>query len=410
MELQLFGINHKTSNVSEREQFIINESSQILLDSFLKEKFKDRIDSFFAISTCNRTEVYLVAEPGLAKNIFKETINFFGTKGIPSTSFYFLFNQDALIHMCKVASGIDSQVLGEQEILGQFKKAIKIAKNNNIAKPKLLSYTKKVIEIVKRVRTKTDIGLNPLSVSGLSLNLVKNIFEDPQSQNILVLGAGSLAHAIIDELIKKGISNIRAVNRSVKEIIISDSFGIVSSPLSTLHSELEQADVVIASAITELPIIGKGAVEKSLFKRGNKPLLLIDLAVPRNIEEEVKDIETIYLYTIDDIEKITQDNLGQRRIEAEKALNMIVRESQNALLELRNIHFKSSLNRDIYNLLNSLDDGELSRFKKEINHKDLIMNLLSNNSFYDDSFETLKEINKVDKHIVSSMVKGYFDA
>jgi len=108
MELQLFGINHKTSNVSEREQFIINESSQILLDSFLKEKFKDRIDSFFAISTCNRTEVYLVAEPGLAKNIFKETINFFGTKGIPSKSFYFLFNQDALIHMCKVASGIDS--------------------------------------------------------------------------------------------------------------------------------------------------------------------------------------------------------------------------------------------------------------------------------------------------------------
>jgi glutamyl-tRNA reductase len=166
MELQLFGINHKTSNVSEREQFIINESNQILLDSFLKEKFKNRIDSFFAISTCNRTEVYLVAEPGLAKNIFKETMIFFGTKGIPDESFYFLFNQDALIHMCKVASGIDSQVLGEQEILGQFKKAIKIAKNNNIVKPRLLSYTKKVIEIVKKVRTKTDIGLNPLSVSG----------------------------------------------------------------------------------------------------------------------------------------------------------------------------------------------------------------------------------------------------
>ena len=284
MELQLFGINHKTSNVSEREQFIINESSQILLDSFLKEKFKDRIDSFFAISTCNRTEVYLVAEPGLAKNIFKETINFFGTKGIPSKSFYFLFNQDALIHMCKVASGIDSQVLGEQEILGQFKKAIKIAKNNNIAKPKLLSYTKKVIEIVKRVRTKTDIGLNPLSVSGLSLNLVKNIFEDPQSQNILVLGAGSLAHAIIDELIKKGITNISAVNRSIKKITITDGFEIIPSSLDQLHNELEKADIVIASAATDLPLIGKGSIENALRVRRNKPMLLIDLSVPRNIE------------------------------------------------------------------------------------------------------------------------------
>ena len=168
--------------------------------------------------------------------------------------------------------------------------------------------------------------------------------------------------------------------------------------------------MVIASALAELPIIGKGAIEKALMKRGNKPLLLIDLAVPRNIEEGVKDIETIYLYTIDDIEKITQDNLGQRRIEAEKALNMIVRESQNVLLELRNTHFKSSLNSEIYNLLDSLKANELDSFKEEINHKDLIINLLSNNSFYDDSFEALKDIKKVDKHIVSSMVKGYFDA
>ena len=312
--------------------------------------------------------------------------------------------------MCKVAAGIDSQVLGEQEIFGQYKNAIALSKSIGVMDSNLQRYANKAIEVVRKVRTNTNIGVNPLSISGLSLKLIKNIFENPINQKILVIGAGSLAQDVIKNLYNKGVRDIRVVNRSVKEIIISDSFGIASSPLSTLHSELEHADVVIASAITELPIIGKGAVEKSLFKRGNKPLLLIDLAVPRNIEEEVKDIETIYLYTIDDIEKITQDNLGQRRIEAEKALNMIVRESQNALFELRNINFKSSLNRDIYNLLNSLDDGELSRFKKDINHKDLIMNLLSNNSFYDDSFETLKEINKVDKHIVSSMVKGYFDA
>ena len=410
MELQLFGINHKTSNVSERERFIINESNQFLLNTLIKDKYKNIIFSFFGLSTCNRSEIYILGKKGVIKSFFEEASKLFYLNEINISQFYFLQDEDAFIHMCKVAAGIDSQVLGEQEIFGQYKNAIALSKSIGVMDSNLQRYANKAIEVVRKVRTNTNIGVNPLSISGLSLKLIKNIFENPINQKILVIGAGSLAQDVIKNLYNKGVRDIRAVNRSVKEIIISDSFGIVSSPLSTLHSELEQADVVIASAITELPIIGKGAVEKSLFKRGNKPLLLIDLAVPRNIEEEVKDIETIYLYTIDDIEKITQDNLGQRRIEAEKALNMIVRESQNALLELRNIHFKSSLNRDIYNLLNSLDDDELSRFKKEINHKDLIMNLLSNNSFYDDSFETLKEINKVDKHIVSSMVKGYFDA
>jgi len=410
MELQLFGINHKTSNVSDRERFIINESNQFLLNTLIKDKYKNIIFSFFGLSTCNRSEIYILGKRGVIKSFFEEASKLFYLNEINISQFYFLQDEDAFIHMCKVAAGIDSQVLGEQEIFGQYKNAIALSKSIGVMDSNLQRYANKAIEVVRKVRTNTNIGVNPLSISGLSLKLIKNIFENPIDQKILVIGAGSLAQDVIKNLYNKGVRDIRAVNRSVKEIIISDSFGIVSSPLSTLHSELEQADVVIASAITELPIIGKGAVEKSLFKRGNKPLLLIDLAVPRNIEEEVKDIETIYLYTIDDIEKITQDNLGQRRIEAEKALNMIVRESQNALLELRNIHFKSSLNRDIYNLLNSLDDDELSRFKKEINHKDLIMNLLSNNSFYDDSFETLKEINKVDKHIVSSMVKGYFDA
>ena len=410
MELQLFGINHKTSNVSDRERFIINESNQFLLNTLIKDKYKNIIFSFFKFFNCNRSEIYILGKKGVIKSFFEEASKLFYLNEINISQFYFLQDEDAFIHMCKVAAGIDSQVLGEQEIFGQYKNAIALSKSIGVMDSNLQRYANKAIEVVRKVRTNTNIGVNPLSISGLSLKLIKNIFENPIDQKILVIGAGSLAQDVIKNLYNKGVRDIRAVNRSVKEIIISDSFGIVSSPLSTLHSELEQADVVIASAITELPIIGKGAVEKSLFKRGNKPLLLIDLAVPRNIEEEVKDIETIYLYTIDDIEKITQDNLGQRRIEAEKALNMIVRESQNALLELRNIHFKSSLNRDIYNLLNSLDDDELSRFKKEINHKDLIMNLLSNNSFYDDSFETLKEINKVDKHIVSSMVKGYFDA
>lgn len=410
MELQLFGINHKTSNVSERERFIINESNQYLLNSLIKDKFKDTISSFFGMSTCNRSEVYILGSREIVYEFFGELSKMLKIDDLSKSSFYFLDNEDAFIHMCKVASGIDSQVLGEQEILGQFKNAIFLSRKIGVMNSDLLAYTDKAIEIVRKARTDTRIGVNPLSISGLSLKLIKNIFENPSQQKVLIIGAGSLAQDVIQNLYHKGIKKINSVNRSVKEISITDSYKILSSPLSSLHSALEEVDIVIASASTELPIIGKGAIENSLLQRGNKPLLLIDLAVPRNIEEEVKEIERVYLYTIDDIEKITQDNLGQRKIEAEKALNMIVRDSQSAMLELKDINFKSSLNKEIANLLDSLSKEELLLFQSNENHKSSIIRIIENDSFYDDSFEALKKINIVDQHIISSMVKRYFDA
>ena len=408
MELQLFGINHKTSNVSEREKFIINESNQKLLDSFLKERFGDKFDSFFGISTCNRTEVYMIAEKGIAKEVLNKTKEFLCIDSIPDISFYFLFNQDALIHMCKVASGIDSQVLGEQEIFGQFKNAIKFAKDNNIAKPKLLAYSKKVIEIVKKVRTETDIGLNPLSVSGLSLNLIKNIFENPKDQNILIIGAGSLAHAIIDNLFKKGIKNIKAINRNIRQIVVSGKFEVLSLPLERLHDELETADVVIASATTDIPLIGKGAVENALKVRKNKPMLLIDLSVPRNIEEEIKNIEQAYLFSIDDIEKITQDNFGQRVIEAEKALNMIVIDSQLAITEMSNKSLKDGVKDKLEKFLNSLSNEEIERFKSAEDLKQMMTNLAIIKS-EDNSLVVIPEIENIDAHIIESMFKRYIE-
>ena len=407
MELQLFGINHKTSNVSEREQFIINDSNQVLLDSFLKERLGGKIDSFFGISTCNRTEIYILGDPGIAETVLRETRECLSIN-IDDKNFYFLFNQDAFIHMSKVASGIDSQVLGEQEIFGQFKKALKSAQDLKIIKPRLLAYSDKVIEIVKKVRTKTEIGLNPLSVSGLSFNLVKNIFEKPEDQNILIVGAGSLAHAVIKNLFKNGIENIRAVNRNIREIIISDEYKVMPTSLEKLHEELEDADIVIASATTDLPLIGKGAVENALKLRKNKPMLLIDLSVPRNIEEEIKNIEQAYLFSIDDIEKITQDNFGQRSIEAEKALNMIVIESQAAIKELDKKFLKDNINKHLAEFLDSLSEEEISRFKKAEDLKQMITNLATIKS-ENNKTTRIAELESLDSHVIESMFKRYID-
>jgi glutamyl-tRNA reductase len=386
----------------------MNELNQSSLNIALKEKFGNKLDSFFGLSTCNRTEVYLLADPVIAEEIMRETKLILGINDIPDTSFYSLYDQDALVHMSKVASGIDSQVLGEQEIFGQFKRAISIAKEINIISSKLLSYSDKVLEIVKKTRTKTDIGLNPLSVSGLSLKLIKNIFENPKDQNVLILGAGNLAQAVIDNLHKSGITQVKAINRSVKKIIISESLQITPLALNKLHDELEHSDIVIASAATEIPLIGKGAIENALKARKNKPMLLIDLSVPRNIEEEIKEIEQIYLFTIDDIEKITQDNFGQRQIEAEKALNMIVIDSQTALFEIKEKLSKDKIKNQLESFLSQLSEEEINRFKSAEDLKQMIANLAVI-KLEDKTLKRVLDIENLEPHVIESMFKRYIE-
>ena len=409
MELQLFCINYKTSNVAEREQFIINESNQIILDNHLKSLFKRDLESFYGISTCNRTEIYMVGRPGISKEVFREVANTLKLDDISEDSFYFLENHDALVHMIKVASGIDSQVLGEQEIFGQFKAALKRARSHKIIGNKLSFLSDKVIEISKQARTETEIGLNSLSISGLALRLIRNIFEEPKNQNVLILGAGSLAQNVMENMYKKGICNIKAVNRTPKKIKLNNNFEILSSSLDSLHDELETADIVVASSITEIPLIGKGAIENALKKRKYRPILLIDLGVPRNIEDEIKNIEQAYLFSIDDIEKITQDNYGKRSIEAEKAMNIIALEAKLALNSLSLKTSKDRMNLQLEEFLRSLSDKEIEQFRLLKNYSSLVQSIKTMD-LRDDEFNNFADIKNLDDHIIESMIKRFFDA
>ncbi len=378
-----------------------------MLDSHLKKIFGSDFESFFGISTCNRTEIYLVGRSGISKKVFKEVLKILNVRDISSDSFYFLSNHDALVHMCKVASGIDSQVLGEQEILGQFKNALKNAKGYKIIGNRLSYFADKVIEIAKKARTETEIGLNSLSVSGLAMKLIKNIFEAPEKQNILVIGAGSLSKSIIENLYNKGIQNIKLVNRTVKKINLHKNFEILSSSLDSLHEQLELADIVISSSITEVPLIGKGAIENALKVRKNKPILLIDLGVPRNIEDEIRSIEQAYLYSIDDIEKITQENFGQRSIEAEKAMSIIVLESKSKLEAFSDKSSKDLASLQLQEFLNSLSNYEIEQFKSNGNYSNLVESIKSMNKA-DNDLNNFQDLKNLDDHIIKSMIKRFF--
>ena len=373
-EIHLIGINHKTSKVSDRERFIIDDSNLIYLNDFLRLKLDKKISGFFGLSTCNRTEIYFYGEKGVENDVLKLTKEALNISDIPDKNFYIYDSLKALEHMCRVCCGIDSQVVGEQEIFGQFKNAYNSAKAFKIVGKELMIYVEKVFEIAKKVRTETKIGINPLSVSGLSFNLVKEIFENPENKQVLVIGGGDLAKSIIKNLFDKGVRSISAINRTIKEIKISEDFSIIPMPLNLVHREIVNADIVICSASSLTPIIGKGAVENALKNRGNKPMMIIDLAVPRNVEPEIKDLELVYLFSIDDIEKISQDNLEERLVEAGRGKEIIkyqaLKSNKAIISKIEDDKFAS----EILKLLKYIDDKRIYEIS---NHNDINLEFLT---------------------------------
>ena len=254
MELQLFGINHKTSKLSERELFIINDSNQDDFINFFQEEFGHFVESFFALSTCNRTEIYYFGAPGTSISIAQKTLEFLGCNDYVRDGLYFFNEEAAIEHMCCVASGLDSQVLGEQEILGQFKKSVQNFTKLGFLNNQLLKATDEIISIAKAARTETKVGYNPLSVSGLSLKIVQEIFEDPTQQKLTIVGAGQMAMNVIENFYENGITNIHAVNRSRKFLQINDSFSLVTNNLSKLGILIQTTDILVTSVNSPLPI------------------------------------------------------------------------------------------------------------------------------------------------------------
>ena len=373
-EIHLIGINHKTSKVSDRERFIIDDSNLIYLNDFLRLKLDKRISGFFGLSTCNRTEIYFYGDRGVENDVLELTKEALNISDIPDKNFYVYDGLKALEHMCRVCCGIDSQVVGEQEIFGQFKNAYNSAKVFKTVGKELMIYVEKVFEIAKKVRTETKIGINPLSVSGLSFNLLKEIFENPENKQVLVIGGGDLAKSIIKNLFDKGLRSISAINRTIKEIKISEDFSIIPMPLNLVHRELVNADIIICSASSLTPIIGKGAVENALKNRGNKPMMIIDLAVPRNVEPEIKDLELVYLFSIDDIEKISQDNLEERLVEAGRGKEIIkyqaLKSNKAIISKIEDDKFAS----EILKLLKYIDDKRIYELS---NHNDINLEFLT---------------------------------
>ena len=328
MNLIALGINHNSAAVEVRERvaFAPEQVSEALGDACEQ----GGVEEVVILSTCNRTELYAIVPEGTdaaAKSLqlidWMANYHHLSVEELRRSAYHFE-SQQALQHIVQVASGLDSMVLGEPQIFGQIKSAYAVATESGTVGSELGRLFPRVFAIAKRVRTDTAIGENPVSVAYAAVDLARHIFADLNKCNALLVGAGETIELVARHLIEAGVSGIVIANRTLgRARELAQKFGAEAVLLAEIPEQLLDADIVITSTASQLPILGKGAVEAAVKARRHRPILMVDIAVPRDIEPQVGDLRDVYLYSVDDLREIVEQNMRSRHKEARKADQII---------------------------------------------------------------------------------------
>ncbi len=335
MHLVTYGINHNTAPVHVRELFAFDANVLPIALSALQEQRS--VLEVVILSTCNRTEIYCCLDDDSDNEILAWLHAFHQQQdGVITPYLYHYQDGDAIRHLMRVACGLDSMVLGEPQILGQLKDAYSQSLNANTLGKSLGRLFQHAFAVAKQVRTDTAIGNSPVSVAFAAVSLAKQIFSELAESTALLIGAGDTIELAARHLFDNGIKRLIIANRTVEKAhnLATQVDGYAIS-LSELPAHLAEADIVISSTASQLPILGKGAVEKALKQRKRKPIFMVDIAVPRDIEAEVGQLEDIYLYCVDDLRDIIEENLQSRRDAALQAEEIIDSQVDHFLAWLR---------------------------------------------------------------------------
>jgi glutamyl-tRNA reductase len=313
MQLFTIGVNHTTAPISIRENVAFSDANlrHALSDLTAKNAAEAAI-----LSTCNRTEIYVqsaYAEPivqWLAKYHRLDINNV-----QPYT--YTLSGENSVKHAFRVASGLDSMVLGEPQILGQFKQSVKIAQDAGTLGTLLHKLFQRTFEVAKEVRTNTDIGGSSISMAAAAVKLAQRIFGDISQQKVLFIGAGEMIELCADHLAAQKPKSMTVANRSLERgTELAEKIGGEAILLHDLPDRLAEFDIVITSTASQLPIVGLGMVERAVKARKHRPIFMVDLAVPRDIEPEVAQLDDVFLYTVDDLAQVVNDGMVNRQAAA----------------------------------------------------------------------------------------------
>jgi glutamyl-tRNA reductase len=321
--LVVCGLNHKTAPVEVREKFVFTDET--LPDSLKSLVLSTGIEEAVILSTCNRTEIYSQTED------YESVLSWLAqSQSVPldilKAHAYVYLQEKTVKHALRVASGIDSMVLGEPQILGQLKQAVNTAHHTGTltSKGKLRRFFDYTFYAARQIRSETAVGSNPVSLGYAILHLAKNIFADLNRCRVLLIGAGEIIDLVAKYFQTRGITEFLLANRTfstAEKIGLTLQASTIS--LQEIAKYLPEVDIVVSAIHTLMPLVGKGMVETALKRRKYRPLLMIDLAVPRNMETEIKSLEGVYLYHMDELQSILAENDKKRHHSVKMAEEMI---------------------------------------------------------------------------------------
>ena len=320
MALVLFGINHNSAPIDVREKYAFSESEYAQNVTQLLDH--QEIHCAVALSTCNRTEFYLSLEDNTT---YEEVFQKIFSASVDAPHFYQSLGFDCARHLFRVAAGTDSVVLGETQIQGQVKKAYEIAQSIQPLNAEMEKMFQMTFKTAKSVRSATEIGKNPISVAHCAVQLSEQIFGQLQFQNILVIGAGETSELVIRYLLNHGGGSITVANRTAsKARHLAEHFNIKSLEMNRLGHDLAEFDLIFSATSAPEPIITYAMTEHALKTRKMKPMVMIDLAVPRDIDAEIHALEDVFLYTVDDLKSVIVENMNKRKstlVEADRIID-----------------------------------------------------------------------------------------
>ena len=329
MSLYTLGLNHVTAPLEVRERVVFGPDA--LSDALRDLTGAHRAKEAAILSTCNRTEVYFHGgEPSKVAR-WLEGFHGFASDAL-RPHLYTLPHDKAVTHAFRVASGLDSMVLGEPQILGQMKQAVRVAESAGSLGLVLNRLFQRTFAVAKDVRTHTDIGSASISMAAAAVKLAERIFPSIAEQKLLLIGAGEMIELAATHFAARHPQSITVANRTMERgEALADRFAAAAITLTEMPERLAQFDIVVTCTASTLPILGKGLIERAIRERRRRPMFIVDLAVPRDVEPEAREIDDIFLYGIDDLAAIVKDNLQIRREAVTQAEAMIAEQAEHFL-------------------------------------------------------------------------------
>ncbi|HEX6708208.1 MAG TPA: glutamyl-tRNA reductase [Albitalea sp.] len=324
MSVLALGLNHATAPLDLRGRFAFTNEQLVPALMAFRERVQ-RAPEVALVSTCNRTELYIAGEPGQAGALVAPAVDWLAdVGGVGSNTLrdhaYVLQGGAAARHAFRVASGLDSMVLGEPQILGQMKQAVREADSAGTLGTTLHQMFQRSFAVAKEVRTSTEIGAHSISMAAASVRLASQLFEDLRTLKVLFVGAGEMIELVATHFAARTPRALAVANRTLERgEKLAGRFGAEALRLADLPQRLAEFDVVVSCTASSLPIIGLGAVERALKTRRHRPMFMVDLAVPRDIEPEVARLRDVYLYTVDDLSALVQTAGEKRQAAVEQA-------------------------------------------------------------------------------------------